>query len=90
MKWTEYVEQNITITGYKVRYRRSGTGAMTFKDVKNDTGCTVKSLAAATEYEIQVAAYSANGCGPFSEPVVFKTYGGEYNNMVQPNWFVHQ
>ena len=38
---------------------------------------TAKPLSPATEYEIQVAAQSADGCGPFSGPIIFKTFGGE-------------
>ena len=33
-------------------------------------------LSAGIEYAIQVAAKSAGGCGPFSEAIIFKTFGG--------------
>ena len=84
MKWAPYKERNVIITGYKVRYWRSGKGAASPNNALN-TEFTADSLVANTEYVFQVAANCAHGCGPFSEPFPFKTLGGKLLGVTSAN-----
>ena len=53
------------ITGYRLRYRMPGEP--TWGSLKSTrTNATITDLTAATEYEVQVEAYNADGPGPWS------------------------
>ena len=66
------IHQNGDITGYSVQYEVMGSGNTQTMPVSGDstTETTLSSLAALTNYSIEVAAVTSNGTGVFSNPVI--------------------
>lgn len=64
LSWSEPAGNGAKITGYRVRWRASGTETWTSVDVKQ-TGHTISGLVNGASYEIEVRARNAAGSGPF-------------------------
>ena len=64
------LRRNGPITGHVIHYTRVGSNDEMSKDVDSGSVHTISGLVACTEYSVSVAAKTANGTGPFSEPEV--------------------
>lgn len=68
------------ITGYKLRYKKAGNGQYAFMEIISDWKSQfqekITNLRKNTKYEIQVAAFTDDGIGPYSEGIIAKTTSG--------------
>lgn len=76
------------VSGYKIRYRKEGNGQYAFVHVEvslwqSQWEGNIIDLEKNTVYKIQVAGYTKDGIGPYSEEIIEKTYNG---NFIQYNY----
>ena len=71
------IQRNGDITGYSVRYGVQGSGSTPTESVSGGatTEATISGLAAATSYDIEVAAVNSAGTGVYSDPLTVLTSG---------------
>ena len=63
-------DHNGVITGHVIQYNRVGSSDMMSVNVASGTTHTIPGLVAYVNYSVIVAAMTANGTGPFSDPPV--------------------
>lgn len=76
LTWTAPASGGSTITDYAVQYRVTGAGSWTTfaHAASTATSTKVTGLAAATQYDFQVAAVNERGTGAYSATTTTKTY----------------
>lgn len=67
------------LSGYKIKYRKASYGQYAYMETSHwKSEGKISDLEKNTAYVIQVAAYSEDGIGPYSERIVEKTENGKY------------
>ena len=83
--WTTPLQSELTISNYKVQYRRSGTNwraAANLVSPGSTTSTLLEALDAGTVYEVRIRAVSAIGNGPWSRVESETTYKSELSTCL--------
>lgn len=69
------------VLGYKIRYKKAGSGQYKYIELlggwESQHQGKVTNLEENTSYEIQVAGYTEDGIGPYSDRIMERTKNGE-------------
>lgn len=69
------------LSGYKIKFKKAGNGQYEYKDIRSKYAfqlqVEISDLEKNTLYQIQVAGYTEDGVGPYSEMILEKTEDGK-------------
>lgn len=69
------------LPGYKIKFKKAGNGQYEYKDIRSKYAfqlqVEISDLEKNTLYQIQVAGYTEDGVGPYSEMILEKTEDGK-------------
>lgn len=71
------------VSGYTIKYKEAGNGIYAYVNIDVSLGKSqwqgkITDLKENTAYEIQVAGYSEDGTGPYSEQIIETTKSGKF------------
>lgn len=69
------------VSGYKIKYKKAGNSQYAYIEVSHwevELQGKMTDLMTNTAYKIQVAAYTEDGMGPYSEEITEKTKSGKF------------
>lgn len=81
VKWKSILGQ---LSGYRIRYKKAGSSQYTYMEISHwKSQVDITSLEKNTVYDIQVAGYTEDGTGPYSEKITERTKNGNGNLVHQ-------
>ena len=74
------------LSGYKIKFKKAGNGQYEYKEIRSEFAFQsqgeISDLVENTLYQIQVAGYTEDGVGPYSEMILEKTENGKFYILI--------